>query len=61
MITTRYVWQKTPPPMVDLARVIDEYHQILERLRNEHNLKFAPYRPWREENNPKVNNLHRRR
>jgi len=61
MITTRYVREKIAPPSVDLVRVINEYHQILEERRIEHNLKFAPYRPWREEVNPSVNNLHRRR
>jgi hypothetical protein len=58
MITTRYVQEKVPPPQVDLMRVIKEYHRVLEELRVNHNLLFAPlYRPFswpKEEVNPSV-------
>lgn len=47
MITTRYVQPKVPPPQVDLDRVLEHYHRVLEERRVNHNLLFAPmYKPF---------------
>lgn len=47
MITTRYVSLKQPPNQVELDKVVKDYHQQLDIMREQHNLLFAPlYRPF---------------
>jgi hypothetical protein len=33
MVTTRYVTERMPPPVVNMEKVIQEYHLSLDRLR----------------------------